>query len=97
MFAVWPAELESERDVVADAYFGAFQRRSADAAAALAAAGATDADVAALAQAWDAALAQYDPSSTVDVAVPPDLEPLVDQAAAAFGERGCRSRPTRAW
>jgi len=41
VFAVWPAELESERDVVADAYFGAFQRRSADAATALAGAGAT--------------------------------------------------------
>ena len=32
VFAAWPAELESEREVVADAYFGAFQRRSADAA-----------------------------------------------------------------
>jgi hypothetical protein len=84
VFAVWPAELENERDVVADAYFGAFQRRSADAAAALAESGATDADVAALAQAWDAALEQYDPSSTVDVAVPPDVQPLVDQAATAF-------------
>ena len=35
VFAAWPAELETERDVVADGYFGAFQRRSADAAAAL--------------------------------------------------------------
>ena len=85
IFAVWPAELESEREVVADAYFGAFQRRSADAAAALADAGATDADIAALAQAWDAALAQYDPTSTVDVVVPPELEPIVEQAATAFG------------
>ena len=85
VFAVWPAELESEREVVADAYFGAFQRRSADAATALADAGATDADIAALAQVWDAALAQYDPSSTVDVVVPPALEPLVDEAAIAFG------------
>ena len=84
VFAVWPAELENERDVVADAYFGAFRRRSADAAAALAASGATDADIAALAQAWDAALEQYDPSATVDVAVPPDVEPFVDQAATAF-------------
>ncbi|HTH06954.1 MAG TPA: hypothetical protein VL916_13835 [Ilumatobacteraceae bacterium] len=84
VLAALPAELDSERDVVADAYFGAFRRRSADAAAALADAGATDADVAALAQAWDAALAQYDPSSTVDVVVPPELEPTVDQAATAF-------------
>ena len=84
VLAVWPAELESERDVVADAYFGAFQRRSTDAAAALADAGATNADVAALAEAWNAALARYDPSSTVEVAVPPELEPIVDQAADAF-------------
>jgi hypothetical protein len=86
VFGAWPAELESEREVVADAYFGAFQRRSADALTALQGAGATAADVAALADAWDAALAQYDPSTTVDVAVPPDLEPLVGQAAAAFSE-----------
>jgi len=86
VFTAWPAELESERDVVADAYFGAFQRRSADALTALQSAGATADDVAALAGAWDAALAQYDPSTTVDVAVPPDLEPLVDQAATAFSE-----------
>jgi hypothetical protein len=86
VFAAWPAELESERDVVADAYFGAFQRRSADAAAALEGAGATADDVAALAAAWDAALAQYDPSTTVDVAVPTDLEPIVDRAATAFSE-----------
>jgi hypothetical protein len=87
VFAVWPEQLESEREVVADAYFGAFQRRSADAAAALSAAGASDADVAALAEAWDAALAQYDPSATVVVAVPPDLDPLVTQATAAFSEQ----------
>ena len=87
VFAAWPAQLESEREVVADAYFGAFQRRSADAAAALSAAGASDADVAALAEVWDTALAQYDPSTTFDVTVPPDLDPLVSQAAAAFSEQ----------
>jgi hypothetical protein len=86
VFRAWPAELESEREVVADAYFGAFQRRSADALTALQGAGATADDVATLADAWDAALAKYDPSTTVDVAVPSDLEPLVDQAAAAFSE-----------
>ena len=86
VLAAWPAELESERDVVADAYFGAFQRRSADAAAALTGAGADDDDVAALAAAWEAALMQYDPSTTVDVVVPPELEPLVDQAATTFTE-----------
>ena len=87
VFAAWPAQLESEREVVADGYFGAFQRRSADAAAALSAAGASDADVAALAQAWDSALAHYDPSTTFDVGVPADLGPLVTEAADAFSEQ----------
>jgi len=87
VFDAWPASLESEREVVADGYFGAFQRRSADAAAALAATGASDADIAELAQAWDAALAQYDPATAIDVAVPPDLQPIVDQAASSFGEQ----------
>jgi hypothetical protein len=87
VFAAWPEQLESEREVVADDYFGAFQRRSADAAAALSAVGASDADVAALAEAWDAGLANYDPSTTFDVSVPPDLDPLVSDAAAAFSEQ----------
>jgi len=87
VFTVWPAQLESERTIVADGYFGVFQRRSADAAAALSAAGASDADVAALAQAWNATLAGYDPSVAVDVVVPPDLEPLVEQAAADFSHQ----------
>jgi hypothetical protein len=87
VFAAWPAQLESERDVVADAYFGAFQRRSADAAAALSASGASAADVAALAQAWNAGLAGYDPSTAFDIAISPDLGPLVAQAAATFSEQ----------
>jgi hypothetical protein len=87
VFAAWPAELETERDVVADAYFGAFQRRSADAAAALAAAGASDADVAALAQVWNMTLEGYDPATTIAVDVPPELAPLVDQAAVLFTEQ----------
>jgi hypothetical protein len=85
LFAVWPAELETERELVADAYFGAFLRRSADAAAALANAGATPDETATLAQAWDSALAAYDPSTAVDVAVPTELASLVDEAATAFG------------
>jgi hypothetical protein len=87
VFAAWPAELESERDVVADAYFGAFQRRSADAAAALAAAGASAADVAALAQVWNTTLEQYDPATTIAVDVPAELAPVVDRAAVLFTEQ----------
>jgi hypothetical protein len=87
VFSAWPAELETERDVVADSYFGAFQRRSADAAAALAAAGASDADVVALVQVWNMTLEEYDPATTIAVDVPPELAPLVDQAAVTFTEQ----------
>jgi hypothetical protein len=85
VFAAWPAELESERDVVADEYFGAFQRRSSDAAGALADAGASADDFAALAEAWSAALESYDPlAPSIAVAVPDDLEQTVADAASAF-------------
>jgi hypothetical protein len=88
VFAAWPVELESERDVVADEYFGAFQRRSADAAQALADAGASPDDVAALGQAWSAALEAYDPlAPAIGVAVPDGLDSTVDAAAIAFAEQ----------
>jgi hypothetical protein len=88
VFAAWPAELDSERDVVAEAYFGAFRRRSDDAAAALAAAGASEDDVSRLASAWAEALAQYDPTQpSVAVVVPDDLSTLVDTAASTFRQQ----------
>ena len=88
VFAAWPAELETERDVVADGYFGAFRRRSDDAAFALSNAGATDDDRARLATAWADALERYDPAApAVDVAVPDELGPLVDTAAGAFAQQ----------
>jgi hypothetical protein len=88
VFAAWPAELEGEREVVADEYFGAFQRRSADAAQTLADAGASADDVAALAQVWSAALEAYDPlAPSITVAVPDELTQVVDAAAAAFAEQ----------
>jgi hypothetical protein len=88
VFAAWPAELERERDVVADAYFGAFQRRSADAAQSLADAGASSDDIATLADAWATALEAFDPlAPSIGVAVPEDLEQTVDAAAIAFAEQ----------
>ncbi len=88
VFAAWPAELETERDVVADGYFGAFRRRSDDAAFALSNAGATDDDRTRLATAWADALERYDPAApAVDVAVPDELGPLVDTAAGAFAQQ----------
>lgn len=85
LFDAWPVTLESERDVVADAYFGAFQRRSEAALEALIDAGAADADLEALAARWQEALAGYDPVNVeLDVALDPDLADLVDTAAATF-------------
>lgn len=85
VFAAWPAELEDEREVVADEFFGAFRRRSDDASAALAAAGATPAQQTTLAEIWVDALAARDPSNPVlTVDLPADLAPLVDDATARF-------------
>ncbi len=85
IFAAWPAELAVEQAVVADQYFGAFQRRSADALAALRSATATDPDVERLAEAWVTALAGRDPSNPVlAVDLPDDLSALADAAAAEF-------------
>ncbi len=89
MFAVWPDELAAERDVVADEFFGAFERRSADALAALSAAGADDDDIEDLAELWVDALASRSPNDPVlEVAVPDDLAAVVDDAAERFaGQR----------
>lgn len=85
VFAAWPEQLESEREVVADGYFGAFLRRSADARAALVGAGATDDELDRLAEVWTDALAAFDPgASEIQVAVPGELEPLVTEAAQTF-------------
>jgi hypothetical protein len=88
LFAAWPVELDGERDIVADAYFGAFRRRSADALDSLRDVGATPGDEAALSAAWLAALAARDPEQPVlAVDVPADLEALVEQAAADLATR----------
>lgn len=85
IFAVWPAELAGEQQTVADRYFGAFQRRSADAFAALDGAGATATDVEQLAIAWVDALATRNPSEPeLAVELTDDLAALVDEAGAAF-------------
>ena len=85
IFAAWPDELADEQATVADAYFGAFQRRSADAFAALEGAGATDDEIGQLATAWVEALATRNPSNPeLAVELPDDLTTLVDEAGAAF-------------
>jgi hypothetical protein len=85
MLAAWPAELASERDAVADGYFGPLDRRAEAALAALVSAGASDADLDALARAWEAALAGRRADEPVVVAELDDrLQALVDAAAAEF-------------
>jgi hypothetical protein len=85
IFRAWPAEVESEREVVADQFFGAFQRRSADALAALSAAGADEADLAELAALWVDALAARDPGNPVlAVDVPEELAGTVVAAVDGF-------------
>jgi hypothetical protein len=85
VFAAWPPELESERDVVAEAYFGAFQRRGEAALAALAEAGADDDAMAELATAWRQALAGYDPTTaSLPLDLRDDVAALVDTATGGF-------------
>ena len=85
LFEAWPAGLASERDVVADAYFGAFQRRSLDALAALEAAGATGDQLERLGRAWRDGLATYDPNvGGIAVTLGDNLEALLAAAAETF-------------
>ncbi len=84
----FPAELASEAEVVADGFFGALRRRSADAARSLADAGATEDTVQLLGDAWLDALARRDPfDPDLAFVVPEGLEAVVDEAAADFRTR----------
>lgn len=81
----WPDELAAEFDTVADTVFGPFASRAGQALDDLAAAGATEADLAALADAWISALAQRDPTTPeVALVLPADLQNLVNAAAVSF-------------
>ena len=85
VFEVWPSDLDDEREVVADGYFGPFRRRSTDALQALVDSGASDDDIARLADVWSQSLAGYDPAAAaIDVEVPADLESLVSDATELF-------------
>ena len=88
LVGTFPPELASEADVAADGFFGALQRRSADAARSLADAGATDDMVQLLGDAWIDALARRDPFDP-DLAfeVPEGLQAVVEAAAADFRTR----------
>lgn len=88
MLAVWPDELADERDAVADGFFGPFDRRAATALDALVAAGATPADIAEIAAAWEEALAGRRPDEpVVTPALPAELWAIVDAASTDFDGR----------
>jgi hypothetical protein len=88
MFAAWPDELATERDVVADGFFGPLDRRAEAALTALAAAGASEGDLAAIGDAWVDALTARELDDPV---LTPDLTDeqwaLVDRAATTFDQQ----------
>ena len=88
MFAVWPAELDGEREVVRTEYFGALRRRAEVALDTLAAVGATDGDLAGLAAAWEDALSSRRGDDVVPpVALTRPLDDLVTSAADELEQR----------
>lgn len=88
MLAAWPDDLDDERDVVADGFFGPLDRRAQAALDALISAGANDADVAALGSAWVDALAARQPDDPVLFPeLTDELGALVDVAAAEFASQ----------
>jgi hypothetical protein len=84
----WPEELVEEAEVVADDYLGPFARRSDRALAALDAAGADASTKEAIVAAWETALAERDPNEAeIVVALPGDVQAVVDTAAAELAEQ----------
>jgi hypothetical protein len=80
-----PAEVAAESELVARDFLGPYARRSERALGALVAAGADDAMLEVIADAWLDALSRRDSSTiTLDVMLPPDVEAVVAAAAADF-------------
>ena len=82
----WPTEPASEHDAALATYVEPLAARARVGMDALAAAGVTEADLAALRGAWHGALATYDPDDgpVVAPAVDPALSAMVDRAVASF-------------
>ncbi len=88
MLVAWPDELEREREVAADGYFGPITRRLDVARQALLDAGADEGVLAAVSTAWLAALSVRDPSTPeFAVDLPEDVWAVVDAAASDFAAR----------
>lgn len=85
MVEVWPEELADEAEAVADRYLGPFARRSGRALDRLIDAGADDAQLQRLSEAWLDALARRDPAEVLpDLILDDDLADLVEAAAVDF-------------
>lgn len=85
MLEVWPEELTEEADAVAERFLGPFARRSGRALDRLVDAGADEAQLERLAEAWLEALAQRDPTEVLpELILDDDLADLVEAAAASF-------------
>lgn len=81
----FPQGLSGEAETVGEGYFGVLLRRSEEAGSALLTAGADADAIDALSEAWLAALAVRDPADPdVTFVVPPGLETIVAEAAAAL-------------
>lgn len=88
MFEAWPEELVSERDLVADGYFGPLARRAEAALEALDRVDATEEQVDELGRAWVDALAERRPDDpTLTPVLTDDLWALVDAAAAELSSQ----------
>ncbi|MCU1502023.1 MAG: hypothetical protein JWM12_1377, partial [Ilumatobacteraceae bacterium] len=81
----WPAELAAEHTAAVDGYLGPFARRAAKAVDALRGAGATDAQIGQVRDAWAKVLTTRNPDEpTVAVGLPADLAAEVDAGSTAF-------------
>lgn len=88
LLANWPDELADEATLVADDFLGPFARRIGGARDALDDAGADEATIAAISEAWLAGLAQRDPSTPEFVVdLPDDVWATIDDAAALFADQ----------
>jgi len=84
----WPDELAGEAELVADDFLGPFARRADRALAALEAAGGDALAQETIVAAWETALAGRDPADPeIVVALPADVEVIVDAAASEFASQ----------
>lgn len=90
LVANFPPELADERDLAVGEYFGVLRQRIETARLALERAGVDADDVARLGEAWIAALSVRDQfDADIRLQLPPDLEPLVTEAAGSvLAQRG---------